>query len=188
MKTISIYNINLTENQYDALAELVISNVRNAWEEDQRGNHANGVFSDLGKVSCQILYNIYKDRGLTLSHETISAINFVNTCTPVSAEDCKSFINSYLEECWVTIFDMRLTKKTAEAILENLINDYNNMVDITVETKKYLISPSLCLLIKTFLDAGVGKVVPSCELLIRILAKDGDVDEAKVILTLSLPN
>ena len=187
MKT--ILNINLTDNQYKNLVALVMSNTRRAWEEDQRGMHMNGVFSDLGKVSCQILYNIYRDDrtlGLALSPETISAINFVNNCIQVSEDDCKSFINSYLKQYGVTIFGVEMSVKTAESIFENLINDYDNMVDMTVETKESHISSSLCLLIKTFLDAGIGKVVSSSELLIKMLAKNGDVDEAKVILSLSM--
>ena len=187
MKT--ILNINLTDNQYKSLVAKVMYNTRRAWEADEKGDHANGILSGIGKVSCQLLHNIYrndKTLGLALSPETISAINFVNLCVPVAVEDCISFIRKFIPET-VNVLGETLTKTDAKIIFESLTGDFEDMLDMSacggIDMSE---SSSHCLLMKAFMDAGVGKLQTASEMLVRLLAESGDEDEARIILKFSM--
>lgn len=187
MKT--ILNINLTDNQYKNLVAKVMYNTRKAWEADEKGDHANGILSGIGKVSCQLLYDIYREDktlGLSLSPETISAINFVNLCVPVDIEDCISFMHMCIPET-VNVLGETLDKEDAETIFEKLMEEYENIVDMFASGLLDTISSPLCLAISKLLDAGVGKgkVEASAELLIRMLSKGGNETDAKMVIRLS---
>ena len=187
MKT--ILNINLTDNQYENLVIKVMYNTRKAWEADEKGDHANGILSEIGKVSCQLLYDIYREDktgNLCLSPETISAINFVNLCVPVDIEDCISFMHMCIPET-VNVLGETLDKEDAETIFEKLIEEYENMVDMVAAGLLNMISSTLCLAISKFLDAGVGKgkVDSYTEILIRARAIYGDEFDARLIIRFS---
>lgn len=186
----AILNINLTDSQYNNLVAKVMHNTRRAWEADEKGDHANGILSGIGKVSCQLLYIIYRDDktlGLALSPETISAINFVNLCVPVSIEDCVSFISKFIPET-INVLGETLTKADAEVIFENLTDEFDDLkLDIATGGEIDMSEASShCLLMKAFMDAGVGKLQTASELLVRLFAESGDEDEARIILKFSM--
>lgn len=185
MKTIC--NINLQDDQCRELAIKIFPIVREAWEQDSKGNHSEGILSDSGKVACQLFYELNEAMHFSLQPNTKSAIEFVNLCVPVAVEDCVSLIHKYIPET-VNVLGETLTKAEAETVLENLIVEYENIVDKVASGVLDIDVPSShCLAISKLLDAGIGKgkVESTTEFIIRMLSNGGNETYARMIIKLS---
>ena len=185
--TITIFDdINLTFDEARKLTGKLLSMVHSSIVEDQKGHIENGVLSRWGRAACLILSRIENETGIKYSPEVESAIGYTSYIA-TSINDCLTIIEKLVPSSTVTIFGHTLDKKTSEAIFENLTDDFEDMLDMSSEGEIDMSeSSSHCLLMKAFMDAGVGKLQTATELLVRLLAESGDEDEARIILKFSM--